>query len=223
MAINRDGEKICWEEVANSVTAGAGLLLSIAGFVLLIVFASFHGNPWYIASTTIYGSTLVISYGAFTLYHAFRSERMKHLFKILDHASIYLLIAGTYTPFTLVSLRGYLGWTLFGLVWGFTLFGILFKVFFTGRFEIISLATYLLMGWLIVIAAKPLLALLPRAGVWWLAAGGLLYTAGVLFYAVERIPFNHAIWHLFVLAGSTCHYLAVMFYVSPLPAGALAQ
>ncbi len=219
MAKNREGGNICWEEVANSVTAGAGFLLSIAGLVLLIVAASFHGNVWHITSSSIYGSTLVLSYGAFTLYHVLRSERVKHLFQIFDHASIYLLIAGTYTPFTLVSLRGNLGWTLFGLVWGFTLLGILFKVFFTGRFEVLSVITYLFMGWLIMIAAKPLLALLPRGGIWWLAAGGLLYTTGVLFYAVEKIPYNHAIWHLFVLGGSTCHFLAVMFYVIPLRAG----
>jgi len=210
------------EEVANGVTAGVGLLLSVVGLVLLIVASSIHGNVWHITSSTIYGVTLVFSYGATTLYHVFRSERVKHLFKILDHASIYLLIAGSYTPFTLVSLKGSLGWTLFGLVWGFTIVGIIFKIFFVGRFEKLSLITYLAMGWLIVIAAKPLLNILPRGGVWWLTAGGLLYTAGVVFYVVEKIPYNHAIWHLFVLGGSACHYLAVMFYVIPNAPGTLA-
>lgn len=187
----------------------------MAGLAVLVTLAALKGTAWHIVGCSVYGATLVLLYTASTLYHSVRSPRLKRFFRIIDHASIYLLIAGTYTPFTLVNLRGGWGWTLFGLVWGLAALGILFKVFFVGRFSIASTAVYLLMGWLVVIAIKPLLTLVPSGGILWLLAGGLAYTAGVVFFAWERMPYNHAVWHVFVLTGSICHYFAVLFYVLP--------
>jgi hemolysin III len=205
------------EEVMNAVTHGIGTLLAVAGLVLLIVLAYLHGDFWHIVSFSIYGTTLVLLYLASTLYHSFTNERVKRIFKILDHSAIYLLIAGTYTPFTLVPLHGVLGWTIFGLVWGFAIIGIALKVFFTGRFKIISTLCYLGMGWFIVFAIKPLIDTVPALGMTWLLVGGLFYTLGSIFYLWKRIPYNHAIWHLFVLAGSISHFIAVFFYILPIP------
>jgi hemolysin III len=157
-------------------------------------------------------------YTASTLYHSFQKPKLKHLFKIFDHSCIYVLIAGTYTPFMLVTIRGVLGWSMFALVWSLTVIGVLFKFFFVHRFNIISTITYILMGWIIIIAIKPLFQTLPEDGLIWLICGGLAYTLGTIFYAWKRLPFNHAIWHLFVLTGSVCHFFAVMFYVIPLNA-----
>lgn len=203
------------EELINSITHGAGLALSVAGLVVLVTLAALKGTAWHIVGCSVYGTTLVLLYSASTLYHSMRSPRLKRFFRIIDHSSIYLLIAGTYTPFTLVNLRGGWGWTLFGLVWGLAALGILFKIFFVGRFPIASTAVYLLMGWLVVIAIKPLLTLVPSGGLLWLLAGGLAYSAGVVFFAWEKMPYNHAVWHVFVLTGSICHYFAVLFYVLP--------
>ncbi len=203
------------EELINSITHGAGLALSVAGLVVLVTLAALKGTAWHIVGCSVYGATLVLLYSASTLYHSMRSPRLKRFFRIIDHASIHLLIAGTYTPFTLVNLRGGWGWTLFGLVWGLAALGILFKIFFVGRFPIASTAVYLLMGWLVVIAIKPLLTLVPSGGLLWLLAGGLAYSAGVVFFAWEKMPYNHAVWHVFVLTGSICHYFAVLFYVLP--------
>jgi hemolysin III len=203
------------DELANSLTHGLGLVLSVAGFVALLVLAILRGSALQIISCSVYGTTLVCLYTASTVYHTVRSRRFKRLLKILDHSSIYLLIAGTYTPFTLVVLRGGWGWTLFGLVWVLSLFGILFKVFFVDHFRIASTALYIIMGWLVVIALKPALAMVPGGAIAWLLAGGLSYTVGVVFYAWRKFPYNHAIWHVFVLAGSVCHYLAVLLYVIP--------
>lgn len=206
------------EELANSITHGLGLVLSVAGLAVLIVFAALRGNAWHVVSCSVFGATLVLLYSASMVYHIVRSPRAKRLWKILDHSSIYLLIAGTYTPFTLVNLRGGWGWTLFGLVWGLALLGILFKVFFVDRYVIASTAVYLAMGWIAVIAVKPLLASVADGGLVLLLAGGLAYSLGVVFFAWGRLPFNHAVWHLFVLAGSICHYFAVLFYVLPVKA-----
>jgi hemolysin III len=203
------------EEFASTVTHGIGLALSLAGLTVLVVLAALKGTAWHIVSCSIYGATLVVLYAASTLYHAMRTPRAKRVLRILDHGAIYLLIAGTYTPFTLVNLRGWLGWTLFGLVWGLALAGILFKVFRVDRFPIASTLVYLSMGWLVVIAWKPVMALIPGGGIALLLVGGISYTAGVIFFAAHRLPFNHAIWHLFVLGGSTCHYVAVLVYVLP--------
>jgi hemolysin III len=198
------------EELANAVTHGIGLVMSTAGFVILLVLAALRGSAWHIVSCAIYGATLVCLYAASTLYHGIRSPRLKRVLKILDHSAIYLLIAGTYTPFLLVNLRGPWGWSLFGVVWGVTLAGIFFKFWFVDHFQILSTTVYLLMGWLAVIAVRPLLLMVPVSGLVWLLAGGLMYTAGVVFFAWKRIPYNHVIWHIFVLAGSTCHYFAVL-------------
>ncbi len=203
------------EELANSITHAIGVALSLAALVILVVYAAMQGDGWKILSFSIYGSSLVLLYTASTLYHSFSSERAKHYLKILDHAAIYLLIAGTYTPFLLVMIRGTWGWTLFGIIWGLAITGIIFKLFFVHRFRIVSTIIYLLMGWLIIVAFRPLIANVPENGLYWLLAGGLSYSFGVIFYLWERIPYHHAIWHLFVLGGSILHFFAVLFYVLP--------
>jgi len=208
------------EELANSLTHGAGLMLSIAGFIVLLVLAAVRGSAWRIVSCAVYGSTLICLYTASTLYHGIRSRRLKRVLKICDHSAIYLLIAGTYTPFLLVNLRGSWGWSLFAVTWGLAMAGILFEVWFVEHFPVLSTVVYLLMGWLALVAVKPMLLSVPQSGVLWLLAGGVLYTVGVVFYAWKKIPYNHAIWHGFVLAGSTCHYFAVLCSVIP-PAKAL--
>jgi len=202
------------EEIANSITGGIGLLLSVAGLSVLVVLASIYGTAWHVVSCSIYGSTLVLLYGATTLYHSIPFPAAKRILRIADHVSIYLLIAGTYTPFALVTLRGGWGWTLFGLAWGFCFFGILFKLIFSTRYDFVSTALYVAMGWLVLIAIKPVMAALPSEGLIMLLVGGLSYTFGVVFYLLDnRLPFFHAIWHLFVIGGSVTHYFAVMFFV----------
>ncbi len=203
------------EELANGITHGIGLALSVVGLVALVILSVMRGNAWHIAGCTTFGVTLVLLYAASTLYHSFHTPRLKRILKILDHTAIYLLIAGTYTPFTLVNLRGFWGWTLFSLVWGLSVFGILWKLFHVERFQIVSTLVYIAMGWLVLIAIKPVMSAVPLWGIVWLVAGGLFYTVGVLFFAWKRVPYNHAIWHVFVMAGSICHYVAVMFYVLP--------
>jgi hemolysin III len=198
------------EELANTITHGCGLLLSIAGFVVLLVFAILHGGASYIVACSIYGATLVSLYLASTLYHAAVSPRVKRALKVFDHSAIYLLIAGTYTPFLLIYLRGAWGWWLFGVIWGMAFAGILFKLWFVDHFPNISTVVYLAMGWLIVVAAHPVLATVPRLTLGWILAGGILYSSGVVFYAWKRLPYSHAIWHMFVLSGSACHYVAVL-------------
>lgn len=203
------------EETINAWTHGLGALLSLAGLAVLVFMASRNGDAWHIVSCSIYGATLVLLFSSSTLYHSFRSERVKHIFRIIDHASIYLLIAGTYTPFVLINLRGGWGWSLFGVVWGLALAGIVFQIFFVSRFRVLQTLIYLAMGWLAVIAIKPLLTSVPLPGLIWLLAGGLSYTVGALFYLWKRLPFHHAVWHIFVLAGGVCHYFAILFYVLP--------
>ena len=203
------------EELANSLTHGLGLALSVAGLAVLVVLAALRGTAWHIATCAVYGASLVVLYAASTLYHSVRGPRVKRILKIVDHSAIYLLIAGTYTPFTLVILRGAWGWSLFGVVWGLALLGILWKIWFVDRFTIVSTTVYLMMGWLAVIAVKPLFALVPGGGIALILAGGICYTIGVGFFAWRRLPYHHAVWHLFVLAGSTCHFLAVLLYVIP--------
>lgn len=201
------------EEIANGLTHGVGLGASLAGAALLLVLTVFRGDGWEVASSIVYGSTLVTLYTASTLYHSFRGERAKKALRVFDHCSIYLLIAGSYTPFALVSLRGGWGWTLFGLVWGLAVAGIVFKVFFTGRLNTLSTVVYVLMGWLAVVAVKPIIEAVPAGGIWLLLAGGLAYTAGTFFYHNRRVPYSHAVWHLFVVCGSIFHYLAISNYV----------
>ena len=200
------------EEVANAVTHGVGAGLSVAAFVVLVVLAAGTGDAWTVVSFTIYGVTLMLMYLASTLYHSIRSPRVKPVLRILDHIAIYLLIAGTYTPFALINLRGGWGWALFGIVWGLALSGAIFKLFNTGRLEILSTAVYVLLGWLIMIAIKPALDAIALMGILWLLIGGCAYTLGLIFYAWGRLPYNHAIWHVFVMGGSTCHFFAVLLY-----------
>jgi hemolysin III len=211
----RAEERLSLEEIANCATHGVGLALSVAGFVALVALAWAYGDAWRVASCGVYGASLVALYLASTLYHGARAPRAKQFLQALDHCGIYLLIAGTYTPFTLVTLRGPWGWTLFGLVWGLALAGILFRVIFGTRYRPVAVASYVMLGWLCVIAVKPILELVPLGALAWIAAGGLAYTAGVFFFAAKRIPHHHAIWHVFVLGGSICHYVAVLLYVLP--------
>lgn len=203
------------EEYANIGTHAVGVVFSIAALVLMVLYAVENGDPYFIVAVSIFGATLILLYLMSTLYHSVRHPKVKHVFRVFDHSCIYLLIAGSYTPFTLVTLRGGWGWTLFGLTWGLALCGIIFKIFFTKRFSILSTLMYIALGWLVIVAIKPLLGAVPTGGVAWLVAGGLLYTFGVVFYAWRRIPYHHAIWHLFVMAGSFCHFLAVYYYVIP--------
>jgi hemolysin III len=203
------------EEKANSLTHAAGVVLSLGGLILLVTATAQQGDPRRLVSCTIYGVTLLLFYSFSTIYHSARRPRTKYLFRILDHVSIYLVIAGTYTPFALVTLQGAWGWSLFGVIWGLAIIGAVFKTFLTHRLRVLGPIFYIAMGWLVIIAVKPLLAVLPLAGFWWLVAGGVIYTVGVLFYAIEKIPYNHTIWHVFVLVASVCHYLAVYWYVVP--------
>lgn len=203
------------EEIANSVTHGIGALLSIVGLVVLVNLAATHGNLWHIVSSSIFGATLILLYLSSTLYHSITAPRAKVVLRLLDHVAIYLLIAGTYTPFLLVNLRGPWGWSLFALVWGIALTGILLKVSPLGQKRGLSLTLYLALGWIILIAIKPLLGYLDPNGIRLLVAGGIAYTGGVIFYCWKRLPYNHAIWHLFVLAGSCFHFFAVLLYVIP--------
>ncbi len=205
------------EEITNAVLHGIGLGLAIAALVVLVVLAGIFGDVWHIVSFSIYGSTLVILYLASTLYHSFPMGKTKSIFKIIDHACIYLLIAGTYTPLTLITLRGPLGWTIFGVIWGIALVGIVFKILFIKRFAVLSTLIYIVMGWLIIVAIKPLTAAMNVAGLRFLLAGGILYTSGTVFYGLQRIKFNHAIWHLFVLGGSICHFFTVLFLLPARP------
>ena len=200
------------EELANVATHAAGLLASVVGVCVLVYLGVVRDEALRAVSAAVYGVTLVALYAASTLYHAFREEGIKRVLRVLDHCAIYLLIAGTYTPFVLVGIGGGWGWTLFGIVWTMAVAGILFKVLFTGRFAVLSTAAYVAMGWLGVVALRPLVAAVPPAALLWLLMGGIAYTAGTLFYH-RRVPYSHALWHLFVLAGSVCHFIAITLLV----------
>lgn len=203
------------EEIAHAITHGIGLLLSLAGFGTLVIMASLYGDAWVVVGCTVFGVTLVLLYGASTLYHGVRDQRAKRVLRRFDHAAIFLLIAGTYTPFTLVSLRGGWGWTLLGLVWALALLGVALHATIPSRARRFSAPLCLAMGWLAVIALEPLVRAMHPDGLALLVLGGLAYTFGVVFYAWERLPFNHAVWHVFVLAGSACHFSCVLRYVIP--------
>jgi hemolysin III len=206
------------EELLNALTHGSGLGASLVGLPTLVLVAAAGGDPRQILACTVFATTLVLLYGASTLYHAVPVSRAKRVLRVVDHSSIYLLIAGSYTPFTLGVLRGTWGWALFGLVWALAALGILYKTTLGFRFPRLSTGLYLGMGWLAVVALGPLARALPVSALAWLLAGGLCYTAGVPFYIRDRLRFRHAVWHLFVLAGSACHYVAVMLYATrPLP------
>lgn len=199
------------EEIFNSVTHGIGTLLSIAALVLLVVFAAIKGNAWHVVSFSIFGTTLVLLYLASTLYHSFTKEKIKNLFARLDHAAIFLLIAGTYTPFVLTSLRGALGWTMFGIIWGLAIVGVVIRSIYLTRFKKLMVGVYLGMGWMFVMAIVPLMKTLPGISIAFLFIGGGCYSLGVIFYAWRQLKYGHGIWHLFVLAGSITHFFAVLY------------
>lgn len=203
------------EEIANSVSHIVGGLLAIAGIVIAIVFAAMYGDAWGVVSASIYGSMLIIAYTMSSLYHALTHKGAKKVFRIFDHCSIFLLIAGTYTPFTLVTLRGAIGWTLFGIVWASAVLGIVLNSISIEKFQKFSMICYVGMGWAIVGAIMPLMNALDVKGMILLVLGGISYTVGIIFYRMKSVPYMHAVWHLFVLAGSILHYFSILFYVLP--------
>jgi hemolysin III len=207
------------EEIANSITHGVGLLLAIAGLAVLTAVAGRLGDVWYMVSCIVFATTLILQYTFSTLYHSIQLPRAKSVLRVFDHSAIFLLIAGTYTPFMLVNLRGVWGWSLFGVVWTLALLGVLFQVSLLKRWQGISLTIYIGMGWVILVAIKPMLDTVAVGGLVLLLLGGLAYTSGVVFYLWKRLRYHHAIWHGFVLAGSVLHFFAVLFYVTPPASG----
>lgn len=203
------------EEKLNVVSHAIGLFLSIVALVFLVVRATHFGDARLVISFSIFGFSLILLYAASTLYHCIQSPVLRSRLHIIDHASIYVLIAGTYTPFTLVTLNGLTGWVLFGISWGLAISGFILKLFFTGRYNILSTVMYVLMGWMIVFAVKPLVLHLPFGGLFWLFSGGIAYTLGAILYTIDQLKFNHAVFHLLVLIGSFCHFMSVYFYVLP--------
>ena len=204
------------EEVAHALTHGFGAAFGLVGLMVMLGFSVLYGNGWDVACSAVYGATMVLCFGASTLYHGLPLPRFKPLLRQFDHASIFLLIAGTYTPFTLVTLRGPWGWTLFGIVWGLAVVGMVLELATRGRCQRLSLAMYLGLGWLVLVAVKPMLESIPAGGLFLLLGGGLCYSIGVIFYAWKRPAWHHEIWHLLVLAGAVLHFFAVLFYVIPL-------
>jgi hemolysin III len=204
------------EERINIFSHALGLLMSCAALLLLLLRASHYGNAWHMVSFGIFGLSLIALYAASTAYHSATKPSLRARLRIIDHATIYLLIAGTYTPFALITLSGPVGWTIFSVSWGMAISGVILKLFFTGRFDLVSTLMYVLMGWMIVFAVKPLIASFPVAGIYWLVAGGLSYTMGAIIYSIKKVPLNHAIFHLFVLGGSICHFVTIYFYVLPM-------
>ena len=202
------------EEIANSVSHGVGLLLALAGFAVLVVVTLQRGAVLEIVAATVFGGTMVLLYSTSMLFHAFPQSRTKRVFQVLDHSAIYLLIAGTYTPFTLGVLHGTWGWILFGLVWSMAVVGIVLKAFGGIRYNTVSTLVYIAMGWLVVIAADEVWTLVPKWGIFWLFAGGIAYTLGAVFFLAERIRYFHFVWHLFVVAGTACHFIAVLWYAA---------
>lgn len=204
------------EEIANSLTHGIGTALSVAALVILVRYASLYGDTRLVVSFSVYGATLIILYLASTLYHGIAADKPKQVFRMLDHTAIYLLIAGSYTPVTLVFMRGVWGWSLFGAVWALAALGILMEFCFTGiRLRILSVCLYILMGWLVAIAFGPMSRALSPDLIRWLVSGGIVYTLGVIFYALKKLPYHHAVWHLFVLGGSACHFFGFFYCIAP--------
>ncbi len=200
--------------LANAITHGIGAVFAVAGAAYLVA-VSMRGSARLVVSCSVFGGTLVLVYICSTLYHSLVRTRARHVFHVLDHSAIYLLIAGTYTPFALISLRGRLGWFIFAVEWSLAVAGVIFKSFAVDRFEVASALVYLFQGWFVVVAASPLIRAIGWHGLFWLGAGGLAYTLGIVFFALDRLRYFHAAWHLFVLAGSVAHYFAILFYVVP--------
>lgn len=203
------------EEKTNIISHAIGLVFSIVALLLLITRAVQHGDVWHVVSAAIFGASLIALYAASTFYHSAIDAKLRSRLRIFDHATIYVLIAGTYTPFALITLNGPVGWMIFGVSWSMAVTGVILKLFFTGRFKVISTLMYIFMGWIIIFAITPLLNGLSTEGVFWLFAGGVAYTTGAIIYSIKQILFNHAIFHMFVLLGSFCHFIAVYFYVLP--------
>jgi len=203
------------EERTNIISHAAGFVLGIVALVLMVVRASLYGNAWHIVGVSIFGASLICLYAASTIYHSAKDPKIRGRLRVVDHATIYVLIAGTYTPFTLVTLNGWVGWVIFGFSWAMAVTGITLKLFYTGRFNLLSTLMYIFMGWIIVFAIKPLINNLSADGLWWLMAGGVAYTVGAILYMIKKVPFNHAIFHMFVLLGSFCHFVSVYWYVLP--------
>ena len=203
------------EERINILSHAFGFVLSIVALVLLVRYASIYGNAWHVVSFSVFGVSLMVLYAASTVYHSAKNPQFRKKMRVVDHASIYVLIAGTYTPFTLVTLNGFTGWVVFGVTWGMAVTGIILKLFYTGKYDSISTIMYVLMGWIIVFAIDPLINSLSSEGLFWLVAGGMAYTTGAILYSIKKIKFNHAIFHVFVLIGSFCHFVSVYFYVLP--------
>jgi hemolysin III len=204
------------EEKINITSHAIGLGLSIIALVLLFTHANRQGDIWHVVSFTIFGASLCVLYAASTFYHSAKNPELRRKSRVIDHASIYVLIAGTYTPFTLVTLNGLTGWVIFGISWGLAITGIILKLFFTGKYDFISTLMYVFMGWIIIFAIKPLINNLTSFGLLWLVAGGISYTIGALIYSIKKIKFNHAIFHILVLIGSGCHFVSVFLYVLPI-------
>lgn len=203
------------EDVASSVLHGIGILLAIAGLAVLVAFAARYGDAWHIVSSATFGTALIICFTTSTLYHGIRAQYARPLLRTLDHVAIFLLIAGTYTPFTLVSLKGPWGWSLFGVIWTLAVAGIALRLALNGRAHKAMVMIYLAMGWAVIVAFKPMLRHVAPAGLALLAAGGIAYSVGVIFYKWRKLPYNHAIWHVFVMAGAVLHFFSVLFYVIP--------
>lgn len=204
------------EEVLNAVTHGIGTVLAVIALLVMLWLYN-DGGMWHVVSCAIYGGSLVLLYLASTLYHSFTNEKLKLLFKFFDHAAIYILIAGNYTPFALIPLHGSFGWTIFSVIWIMAATGIIFQIFCVQKFRIFATICYLVMGWFAVVMIQPLMETLPIEAIYWLLVGGIFYTVGAVFYLVKKIPYNHAIWHLFVLAGSAAHFVAIACFVLPMP------
>lgn len=203
------------EEKTNIISHAIGFVLGIVALVLMVVRASTYGNAWHIVSVSIFGASLILLYAASTIYHSAKDPKTRSRLRVVDHATIYVLIAGTYTPFVLVTLNGWVGWVIFAASWTMALTGIILKLYFTGKYNLLSTLMYIFMGWMIVFAIKPLINSLSADGLWWLMAGGIAYTVGAILYSIKQIKFNHAIFHMFVLLGSFCHFVSVYFYVLP--------
>lgn len=201
------------EEIFNSISHGAGALLAVAGTVILIVFSAIYSDAWAVVSSAIYGASLIILYTMSTLYHAITNSKAKKFFRIMDHNTIFFLIAGTYTPITLVPLRGALGWVLFGIVWGAAVVGIVFNSINLEKFRKPSVVCYIMMGWVIIIAVRPMLSNVNEFSLWFLLIGGLFYTVGIIFYAVKKVKYFHSVWHLFTVAGSVFQFFSVLFMI----------
>ena len=213
--LNPKREQSQGEEIANSISHGIGLMAALVGTLFLVMRAARHGDAGFIVGTSLFSASMILLYLASTLYHALPTGKVKRCFRVIEHSAIFILIAGTYTPLTLGVLRGAFGWTIFGIVWGLAIAGVALKAIYKTAHPILSTCLYLLMGWLLVIAVKPLFANMPTAGLSWLIAGGLSYTAGIAFFATDsRLKYGHLIWHLFVMAGTTCHYFLVLWYAA---------